>query len=69
MPLQVLYFQRLVSHRRPTAKGIRLIILEVGGENGQVPNTTHISIQKNTGDYYDEMTAEHFEEWFASALL
>ena len=26
-------------------------------------------IQKNTGDYHDEMTADHFEEWFATKLL
>ena len=24
---------------------------------------------KNTGDYHDEITAEHSEEWFASELL
>ena len=25
--------------------------------------------KKNTGDYHDEMTADHFEEWFATKLL
>ena len=70
MPIQVLYFQWLVSHRRPTGKGTRLIILGAGGENGWVPNTTLIfRSKKNTGDYHDEMTADHFEEWFASTLL
>ena len=30
---------------------------------------SHIQIQKNTGDYHDEMTADHFEEWFGTKLL
>ena len=29
----------------------------------------HISLQKSTGDYHDEMTSEHFEKWFAETLL
>ena len=59
-----------VVHRRPSGKGSRLIILGAGGRNGWVPNTTLIfRSKKDTGDYHDEMTAEHFEEWFASKLL
>ena len=56
--------------KRPPGKGARLIILGAGGENGWIPDTTLIfRSQKNTGDYYDEMTADHFEEWFGSQLL
>ena len=47
-----------------------MIILGAGSESGWIPNTTLIfRSKKNTGDYHDEMTAEHFEEWFASTLL
>ena len=60
----------LLSIRRPPGKGLRLIILGAGSESGWIPNTTLIfRSKKNTGDYHDEMTAEHFEDWFASKLL
>ena len=37
---------------------------------GWIPNTTLIfRSKKNTGDYHDEMTGEHFEEWFEHKLL
>ena len=53
--------------RRPPGKGTHLIIL---GESGWIPNTTLIfHSKKNTGDYQDEMTGEHFEEWFRDKLL
>ena len=56
--------------RRPPGKGTRLIILGAGGESGWIPNTTLIfRSKKNTGDYHDEMTGEHFEEWFRDKLL
>ena len=56
--------------RRPSGKGARLIILGAGGETGWIPNTTLIfRSKKNTGDYHDEMTGEHFEEWFKDKLL
>ena len=56
--------------RRPSGKGKRLIILGAGGEMGWIPNTTLIfQSKKNTGDYHDEMTGEHFEEWFRDKLL
>ena len=56
--------------KRPSGKGLRLIILGAGGEMGWVPNTTLIfRSKKNTGDYHDEMTGEHFEEWFKEKLL
>ena len=56
--------------KRPPGKGARLIILGAGGENGWIPNTTLIfRSKKNTGDYHDEMTADHFEEWFGTKLL
>lgn len=55
--------------RRPPGKGFRLI-LGAGGENGWVPNTTLIfKSKRNTGDYHDEMTTQHFEEWFQEKLI
>ena len=63
-------FPQSVVHRTLKGKGLRLIILGACGKNGWVPNTTLIFRSKNdTGDYHDKMTAEHFEEWFASKLL
>ena len=56
--------------RRPSGKGKRFILLGVGSEMGWVPNTTLIfQSKKDTGDYHDEMTGEHFEEWFHEKLL
>ena len=50
--------------RKPAGKGAQLIILGAGSETGWIPNTTLIfRSKKNTGDYHDEMTADHFEEW------
>ena len=56
----------LGGRRRPSGKGKRLIILGAGGEMVWIPNTT---LKKDTGDYHDEMTGEHFEEWFRDRLL
>ena len=51
-------------------KGTQLIILGAGGEMGWIPNTTLIfRSKKNTGDYHDKMTGDHFEEWFRDKLL
>ena len=56
--------------RQPSGKGKHLIILGAGGEMGWIPNTTLIfQSKKDTGDYHDEMTGEHFEEWFREKLL
>ena len=56
--------------RHPSGKGKRLIILGAGGDMGWVPNTTLIfQSKKDSGDYHDEMTREHFEEWFREELL
>lgn len=56
--------------RCPSGKGTCLIILGAEGENGWIPNTTLIfRSKKNTGDYHDEMTGDHFEEWFHEKLL
>ncbi len=41
--------------KRPSGKGLRLIILGAGGEMGWIPNTTLIfRSKKNTGDYHDK---------------
>ena len=40
------------------------------GENGWVDGVPLVfQSKKKTGDYHDEMTAEHFEEWFHDTLL
>ena len=60
----------LGGKRRPSGKGKHLIILGAGGEIGWIPNTTLIfQSKKNTGNYHDEMTGKHFEEWFEDKLL
>ena len=56
--------------RKPTGKGSRLIILHVGGESGWVDGAALVfQSKKATGDYHDEMTVQHFEEWFHDALM
>ena len=56
--------------RKPSGKGSRLIILHAGGESGWVDGAALVfQSKKATGDYHDEMTAQHFEEWFHDALM
>ena len=56
--------------RKPSGKGSRLIILHAGGENGWIDSTALIfQSKKATGDYHDEMSAVHFEEWFHDSLI
>ena len=44
--------------------------MHAGSENGWI-NGADLVIQskKATGDYHDEMTSEHFEEWFHDSLM
>ena len=56
--------------RKPSGKGSRLIILHAGGSNGWIDGAALVfQSKKATGDYHDEMTADHFEEWFHDSLL
>ena len=56
--------------RKPSGKGNRLIILHAGGENGWIHGANLVfQSKKVTGDYHDEMTSEHFEEWFHDSLM
>ena len=51
--------------RKPSGKGSRLIILHAGCEQGWIDGAALVfQSKKSTGDYHDEMTSEHFEEWF-----
>ena len=51
--------------RKPSGKGSRLIILHVGGESGWVDGAALVfQSKKATINYHDEMTVQHFEEWF-----
>ena len=55
---------------KPSGKGSRLIILHAGSENGWINGTDLVfQSKKGTGDYHDEMTSEHFEEWFHDSLM
>ena len=56
--------------RKPSGKGSRLIILHAGSENGWIDGASLVfQSKKATGDYHDEMTSEHFEEWFHDSLM
>ena len=53
-----------------TLSGSRLIILHAGSENGWINGADLVfQSKKTTGDYHDEMTSEHFEEWFHDSLM
>ena len=55
--------------RKPSGKGSRLIILHAGSESGWIDEAALVFQSKNaTGDYHDEMTSEHFEEWCHDSL-
>ena len=56
--------------RKPSGKGSRLIILHASSENGWI-NEADLVFQskKASGDYRDEMTSGHFEEWFYDSLM
>ena len=50
--------------------GARLIILHAGLKDGWVPNCDLVfRAIKYTGDYHDEMSSAHFEEWWVDKLL
>ena len=56
--------------RKPSGKRNRLFILHAGSENGWIPGADLVfQSKKSTGDYHDEMTVEHFEEWFHDSLM
>lgn len=56
--------------RKPSGKGSRLIILHAGTEDGWVNGAALVfQSKKASGDYHDEMTAQHFEEWFHDSLM
>ncbi len=51
-----------------STKGVKRAL--VAREMGWIPNTILIfRSKKNTGNYHDEMTGEHFEQWFKDKLL
>ena len=55
---------------KPSGKGSRLIILHSGGENGWIDGAALVfQCKKSTGDYHDEMSAVHFEEWLHDSLI
>ena len=47
----------------PSGKGKRIIILHAGWKEGWVPDAELVFVgSKKSGDYHDEMNAQHFEE-------
>ena len=56
--------------RNLSGKGTRLIILHAGSDSGWVNGAALVfQSKKATGDYHDEMTAQHFEKWFHDTLM
>ena len=56
--------------RKLSGKGSTLIILHAGSENEWINGADLVfQTKKATGDYHDEMTSEHFEEWFHDSLM
>ena len=56
--------------RKPSGKGSRLIVLHAGSGSGWVHGADLVfQSKKVTGNYHNEMTLEHFEEWFNYSLL
>ena len=44
--------------------------MHAGSENGWIDGADLVFQSKTaTGDYHDEMTSEHFEEWFHDSLM
>lgn len=56
--------------RKPSGSGSRLIRVHAGGEIGWVNGAGFVfQSKKATGEYHDETTAQHFEEWLHDMLL
>ncbi|XP_031340996.1 uncharacterized protein LOC116169109 [Photinus pyralis] len=55
--------------KRPSGAGQRIIILDIGNENGFLPGCSKCFIgKKGSADYHDEMNKQHFEEWLRYVL-
>ena len=51
--------------QKPSGKGNCLIILHAGSEDVWIKGADLVfQSKKSTVDYHDEMTSQHFEEWF-----
>lgn len=55
--------------KAPSGKGKRLIITHIGSDSGMVEGGLNAFVSKKTGDYHEEMDAEHYEKWFSDILL
>ena len=55
--------------QKASGKGTRLIILHAGSCKGWINGAELVFQSKKSGDYHDEMTSEHFEEWFNDTLI
>jgi hypothetical protein len=55
---------------KPISKGLRLIIINAGGENGFVPGAyARWKSNSHTGDYHHEMNFENYEKWVRTQLV
>ncbi|KAJ8932549.1 hypothetical protein NQ318_000701 [Aromia moschata] len=52
----------------PVDKGLRLIVMHVGSDDGFLEDSSLIFLSKKTAEYDDDMNAERFEQWFESVL-
>ncbi|KAL4118946.1 hypothetical protein QTP88_011824 [Uroleucon formosanum] len=53
----------------PSGKGKRLIVLDIGSEDGFVPDALLcFESKKNSSDYHDEMNGDTFREWMEGIL-
>ena len=53
----------------PSGKGKRLIVLDIGSEDGFLPGgLLCFESKKNTRDYHDEMNGDTFREWMEGIL-
>ncbi|XP_065281366.1 uncharacterized protein [Dermacentor albipictus] len=54
--------------KQPSGKGQRLIVTQVGSEDGFADGFLYVFLRKKTGDYHDEIEGNRFETWFSSVV-
>lgn len=57
-----------LSSESNNSPGKRLIICNIGGEDGFVPDALWSFESGSSGDYHDEITTRYFEKWFSKIL-
>lgn len=57
-----------IGAKKPTGKGIRLIVIHIGSRNSFVDGGLCFESKTNSSDYHHEMNGEHFLKWFKNIL-